>query len=149
MKRNPIETIVGALVLLVAAWFLVFAYRKVDLNPAQGYSVVARFNKSGGITPGSDIMISGIKVGSVHSVKLDSDYYAVVTMTIYPDVPIPDDTEVSINSDGLMGGKYIKLLPGRSAVMLVDGGSIRKVKDYKALEDMVGDLIFQVTGGGQ
>ncbi|GHU02670.1 ATPase AAA [Alphaproteobacteria bacterium] len=147
MQRNPVETVMGAVVLFVALFFVVFAFRKADLGAPVGYQVEARFNKSGGLAAGNDVMISGIKVGSVVGVSLDGDYTARVAMTIQDGVKLPDDSEASIASDGLMGGKYVRIAPGSSPVLLASGGTFRRVKDFQSLEDMVGSLIFQITGG--
>ena len=65
MKKRPVETIMGIVVLLVAAFFLFFAYRVSDLQVVRGYELNARFLKVGGLTTGADVMINGIKVGTV------------------------------------------------------------------------------------
>ncbi len=85
MKRNVIETVLGAVVLLVAGVFLLFAYNSADLRPVAGYQVTARFNAVDGLTVGSDVRVGGIKVGSVVGQAIDiADYRAVVTMSIKP-----------------------------------------------------------------
>lgn len=82
MSRNPIETVMGAVVLLVAGSFLAFAVNSANLRPVSGYAVKAVFNKVGGLTVGSDVRISGIKVGSVTGQSLDPrTYRAVVTLS--------------------------------------------------------------------
>lgn len=149
MGRNPIETIMGAVVLLVAALFLTFAYATADLRPVQGYTVTAVFNKVGGLQSGADVRISGIKVGTVTEQGLDSTtYQAVVRMSVLPSVRLPVDTVASIASDGLLGGKYLKLDPGSSKEMLDDDGRLTKVTNYQSVEDLVGDLIFLATQDG-
>ena len=148
MKHNPIETIIGGIVLLSALFFVVFAFNKADLRAPSGITVTAKFNKSGGIIAGSDVMVNGIKVGAVRSIGLNENYEAVVTMVIKYDVKLPDDSMAIIASDGIIGGKYLRIIPGTGKDYLASGGSISRTKDYKSLEDSVGDLIFQVTGGG-
>lgn len=102
--RNPIETIMGAVVLVVAAFFLVFAYNTADLKAVTGYPIQAVFLKVGGLVTGSDVRINGVKVGTVTGQTLDSDTYeAVVDMTISGDIHIPEDSRAAIVSDGLLG----------------------------------------------
>ncbi len=146
MKRNPIETVLGAVVLVVAAMFLVFAYSIADLKAVTGYEVKAAFLKVGGLERGSDVRISGIDVGTVTAQTLNPDtFQALVTMSIVPGVVLPADTEAAIVSDGLLGGKYVNLVPGRSADRIAVGGVIGKTRDYQSLEDLVGQIIFLAT----
>jgi phospholipid/cholesterol/gamma-HCH transport system substrate-binding protein len=149
MKRNPIETVLGAVVLVVAGMFLAFAYSIADLQTATGYNVSATFLKVGGLERGSDVRISGIGVGTVTSQSLDPGTFAArVTMTISPDIVLPADTEASIVSDGLLGGKYVNLAPGRATERIAAGGTIARTKDYQSLEDLVGEIIFLATNSG-
>ena len=71
MKRNVIESVLGAVVLIVAGLFLVFAYIGSDVKPVQGYELQAKFNAIDGLTVGSDVRISGVKIGSVIGQKID------------------------------------------------------------------------------
>ena len=71
MKGNMIEAVMGAVVLIVAAVFLLFAYNTSQLKSVDGYSVSADFQRIDGIRDGGDVRISGIKVGSVVSETLN------------------------------------------------------------------------------
>ena len=149
MNKKPVETIMGIVVLFVAAFFLYFAFQVSDLQVVKGYNVTANFLKVGGLNVGSDVRINGIKVGSIIDLSLDeNDYIAKVKMSILPDIKLPKDSVATIVGDGLMGDKFIKIEPGKSSEMLVDGDSLQKVKDFKSLEDMVGEIIFMVTDDG-
>src|SRR6266851_2184559 len=64
MRGNVIETVMGAVVLVVAALFLLFAYKTSQLRAVTGYPLTAEFEKIDGIRQGSDVRISGIKSGS-------------------------------------------------------------------------------------
>ncbi len=146
MKRNVIETVLGAVVLLVAGVFLAFAYSSADLRPVAGYKITARFNAVDGLTVGSDVRVGGVKIGSVvgQSIDLES-YQAVVVMSLRPDISLPDDSVASVSSEGMLGGKYIRLDPGGSEKHLVDGGELAETKDIVSLEEMLGKVIFLVT----
>ncbi|MCZ6467020.1 MAG: outer membrane lipid asymmetry maintenance protein MlaD [Alphaproteobacteria bacterium] len=150
MRRNAIETVMGAVVLLVAGVFVFFAYDMAQVKAVEGYEVTALFYKIGGLNEGSDVRISGIKVGTVIDHELDSESYdARVRMTITREIKLPVDTVASIASEGLLGGKYVRLEPGTDKSYIKDGGTITKTKDFRSLEDQVGDIIFLATGGGE
>lgn len=146
MGQKLIETIMGAVVLLVAGYFLVFAYTHADLREVKGYSVVVHLGNAAGVDRGADVRINGIKVGTVSSMGLDNQTFtSVVTLAIRDDIRLPDDTVVGISSDGLLGGKYISLEPGKSSNLILANGTLTKTKDFKSIEEMVGDLIFLAT----
>lgn len=148
MGRNAIETVLGAAVLLVAGLFTYFAYNTAQIKDITGYEVTARFFKVGGLAKGSDVRISGIKVGTVTGRHLDPvTYDAVITMSITPDVTLPVDTEATIASSGMLGDKYLMLVPGHETARLKAGDTIAKTTDFRSLEDQVGEIIFLATGG--
>lgn len=148
MHRNLAETVMGGVVLVVAAVFLYFFAVAAQVKSTQGYHVSATFSKVGGVLPGADVRVSGIAVGSVASVTLDpKTYLAVVTLAIKPDVKLPTDSVATISSSGLVGGNYIRLKPGSATTYLADGQAIAKSEDFKTLEDQVGEIIFLATGG--
>lgn len=147
MRRNLIETVMGAVVLLVAALFVYFAYNTAQVHSAPGYPVKASFGKLGGLAVGSDVRISGVKIGSVTTRILDpKSYDAIVTMTIDDGIELPESTIASIASDGPLGGRYVRLEPGSSSTMIAPGGMIKQTRGYRSLEDQVGEIIFLATG---
>jgi len=150
VNRNPIETVLGAVVLIVAGIFLTLAYSTAQIATTSGYTVSASFLKVGGLQVGSEVRISGIAVGTVADQMLDPDTFeARVEMVIDPDVTLPDDTVAAIVGDGLLGGKYVDLRPGSSQVLLSDGGELTRSEDFQSLEDLVGEIIFLATGGNE
>jgi phospholipid/cholesterol/gamma-HCH transport system substrate-binding protein len=154
MRRNLIETVMGAVVLIVAAFFLVFAWSQADLGTVKGYAVKAAFQSVGGLANGADVQINGIKVGTVLDQTIDpTSFNAEVRMSISPDIKLPEDSSATIDSSGLLGDKFVRLIPGRSGKTLpTDGtGVVKNTKTYKSLEQMVGEIIFLATdsGGGK
>ena len=146
MKKNPIETILGFFVLIFAGTFLFFALARVDVKNVSGYQIMANFSKIGGLEVGSDVRISGIKVGSVMDTNLNKDTYtAYVYLSIDPTVKLPIDTVAAIADVGIMGDKYVRLEPGKSAALLKDNDQIINTKSYKSLEDNVSEFIFLST----
>ncbi|MBT3908444.1 MAG: MCE family protein [Rhodospirillaceae bacterium] len=148
MGRNAVETILGAMVLAVAGMFVFFAYGTAQVKAVTGYEISANFFKIGGLTAGSDVRINGIKVGAVKANRLDPKTFdAVVEMSISAAVRVPNNSTASIGSEGIVGGKYIRIEPGNAKDMLKPGGRILKTKDFRSLEDQVGEIIFLATGG--
>jgi phospholipid/cholesterol/gamma-HCH transport system substrate-binding protein len=148
MGRNAVETVLGAVVLLVAGVFAFFAYTAAEVKAVSGYQVKAAFYKIGGLAKGADVRINGIKVGTVVDHTLDSKTYdARVTMSITPTVKLPIDSVAAIGSEGILGGKYVRLEPGQAKEFVKDGGVLAKTKDFRSLEDQVGEIIFLATGG--
>jgi phospholipid/cholesterol/gamma-HCH transport system substrate-binding protein len=148
MRRNAVETVLGAVVLLVAGMFVYFAYNTAQVKTIDGYNIKASFFKIGGLTTGSDVRINGIKVGTVTNARLDPETFdAVLEMSIKPDIKLPTDTIAAIGSEGIVGGKYVRITPGSAKETISDNGSISETKDFRSLEDQVGEIIFLATGG--
>ena len=146
MKKNPIETILGFVVLVFACLFLFFAFSRIDIRDVSGYTVVASFSKVGGLGAGADVRIAGLKVGSVLKTELNQEDYTVdVYLNIDSDVRLPIDTVAAIADSGIMGDKYIRLEPGKAQAVLQEEGHISQTKNYKSLEDSVSEFIFLST----
>lgn len=149
MRKNVIETVIGALVLVVAVMFGVFAYTSANVRVTDGYTIKARFARIDGIQVGSDVRISGIKVGTVSGLQLDPTYYqAVAQLTIDRSVEVPTDTVAKVASEGLLGAKYVALDPGGDEKMIEPGGEIKFTQSSLSLEDLVGQFIFSSGGAG-
>ena len=143
MRGNVIETVMGAVVIVAAALFLVFAYKTSQLRTVAGYQVSADFARIDGIRQGSDVRISGIKIGSVVAEELDpKTFLANVRMSIDPSVKLPDDTVAEIISAGLLGDKYMSLVPGGSDKVIPPGGKITYTQSSVSLENLIGQMMF-------
>ncbi|MEZ5692195.1 MAG: outer membrane lipid asymmetry maintenance protein MlaD [Rickettsiales bacterium] len=147
MQRNVIETLTGAVILGVAIVFFVFAYQGSGMRIESGYSVNAKFSNISGIALGSDVRIGGIKIGTVSDLALDANTYeAVVNMSIRSSTELPKDSSASIVSSGLLGEKYIQIVPGGDDKMLKDGDKIGYTQSAVNLEELIGKFMF--SGGG-
>ena len=143
MSGNLVESLVGALVLVVAAWFLNFAYERTEMNASLGYELTARFDRIDGLHLGSDVRISGIKVGSVIDQSIDPETYeAIVTISINNDIKLPTDTVAAITSEGLLGGSYLSLMPGGMDEMMVAGDVISDTQDAIDLVGLMGRFMY-------
>lgn len=148
MKRSVIETILGAAVLFIAGFFLVFSYNTANVKKVSGYELVADFSGIGGLAVGDDVQISGVKVGSVSGVKLDPEtFLARVYLSLDNGVKVPDDTAALISSTSLLGGRYLALEPGASEEMLGAGGKIEFTQAPQNLEQLLGQFIFSMKDG--
>ncbi len=145
--ENVAETLVGALVLATAIGFVVYTAQGTDVAVGSGeYAVSANFRKADGLTIGGDVRISGVKVGTVTSLTLDTKTYnAKVGFSIRNDVEIPTDSSARIASEGLLGGSYVSIEPGADDLMLADGGTLTYTQGSIDILDLVGKAI---SGGG-
>lgn len=145
MKRSVIETILGAVVLLVAGVFLTFSYRTANVATGTGYELVANFSGIGGLKVGDDVQISGVKVGAVSGVKLDDKtYLAQVRVNIASSIKLPRDTAALISSESLLGGRYLSLEPGADEDFIEPGGTIEYTQAPQNLEQLLGQFIFSM-----
>lgn len=146
MRRGAVETILGAVVLIVAIGFVVLAGRAINVQGESGYELTARFLKVGGLVRGSDVRISGVKVGTVIDRTLDTENFeAVVTFSVRDDIRLPVDSEAGVTGEGLLGGKYLRLFPGDASETIDPGGEITQTRDFQALEDTVSEIMFLAT----
>jgi phospholipid/cholesterol/gamma-HCH transport system substrate-binding protein len=146
MSGNVVETLIGAVVLVVAAVFLLFAYSTAGVRSIGGYELVAKFDRVDGLAVGSDVRISGIKVGTITGETLDAKtYQAVVHFSVQPDLQLPDDSSAKVASQGLLGGNYLSLEVGASDKMLKPGEQVRYVQGSVNLMDLIGQAIFSFT----
>ena len=127
MKINFLDAFLGLLVLLVSGLFLFYIYVSVDtkLFTNDKFELHARFDNIGGIVAGSKVKLSGVNIGTVKSISLEPDnFYAFITMNFDKEYNFPDDTEASVQLEGLLGGSYISILPGGSDVILLKNQEI-------------------------
>lgn len=146
--KNPVEAVLGAVVLLTATFFLLFIYATSDFLLERGHQVRALFVKIGGLQIGADVRIAGVKVGTVIGQSLNpKTFEAMVQMSILPKIDLPKDTVASIVSEGLLGGKYVQLEPGLSEEKLSQEDIITTTKSYRSVEEIVSEIIFLATQG--
>lgn len=125
MRNNLVETIMGAVVLVITGGFLYFAFSNANVGGAGGNVYFAHFDKIDGLAVGGEVKISGINVGTIIGQHLDvNTYEAVVEISIDEAIKLPEDTFAKITSEGLLGGNYLVLDPGGSDIMLESGDQI-------------------------
>jgi len=129
-QNNWAETIIGAVVVLVAAGFLVLTFLRTGTGSfSTGYEVLARLPKVDGLGIGTDVRISGIKVGSVSDLVLDPrNYLVTVHMNIRDDIKLPTDSSMMITASGILGSSYLSIAPGGDSTDIKPGGYIENTQ---------------------
>jgi phospholipid/cholesterol/gamma-HCH transport system substrate-binding protein len=115
-----------------------------------GYHVVAKFDNIGDLKAGSPVSMAGVRIGDVESIRFDpQDYKAAVTLRIDPQYSeIPDDSDASIQTQGLLGGKYVGIGPGGSDQYLKEGSQIVFTQSAVVLESLVNKFFANFASKG-
>lgn len=151
MKQNIIETLVGFTVIIVALAFFVFAYKTGNQTiGANGYKLKASFQSADGIVKGTDVMLAGVKIGSVSEITLDkATFFAWVDINIEDDIKLPKDTRLEVATSGILGGRYVSVIPGESEEDLVNGDQIKYTQSAVNIESLIGKLIYSFSGSNK
>lgn len=153
-QSRAIDVSTGLFVLLgvAAIIFLVtqISNREVSLGRSTSYRVQAQFENIGGLKVGAPVSMAGVKIGRVESIGFDMDLFkAVVTLRIDGHYDrIPNDSDASVFTAGLLGGQYIGISPGGSEEFLRDGDQIEFVQDAVVLENLISKYLFSQAGKG-
>ena len=147
MKGNILEAVIGAVVLIVASFFIYFAYMSSGEKIKEGYVLIARFDDVSGLSSGSDVKLNGIKVGIIKNLTLDENYQARVELLLKDTVKIPADSYVSVTTDGLMGNKFVAISAGFSSEKLKPGDEIELTRSSINLEKLIDK--FAINGTAQ
>lgn len=143
MQGNVVETLMGAVVLVVAGAFLFFAYSTTDVGAGGGLALSARFDNSAGLSTGSDVRISGVKVGAVTGNSLDADTFdSVVLFTINSEYELPTDSSARIASESLLGGTYLALSPGADEEFLTSGDELIFTEGALDITSLISRFMF-------
>ena len=142
MERTTLDLWVGVFVVAGIAALVVLALKVGNLstyNVSESYQLQAHFTNVGGLKPTASVRSSGVLVGRVTSIVLDTERYeAKVTMSIDKRYQFPKDTFANILTSGLLGEQYIGLMPGGDDKMLANGDEFKKTQSAVVLEDLIG-----------
>lgn len=142
-NNNYFEVIVGTFVLLSAVLFFFSSFKASKANTKDGYNLIAKFDNIDGLTAGSDVKISGVKVGTVSEQFLDEKTYrATLKIIVDSSVKLPSDSSAKVASEGLLGSKYLAIEPGSDDEILKSGDEITFTQSSVNLEDLLGKFIF-------
>jgi phospholipid/cholesterol/gamma-HCH transport system substrate-binding protein len=145
MKKTNLELLVGIFVLLAltAVAYLTIKLGSGSLVGGDTYLVEARFANAGGLNKGSTVMLAGVSVGRVETVRMDAeDYSAIATLRVASRLRLPTDSMASIKTSGLIGDKYVSLSPGADETYLEPGTRIIMTESAVDLESLISKMAF-------
>ena len=140
MARSSVaETLVGAAVIAAAVAFVVYAGQVTGLQAGRdSYPLTASFRSVEGVAIGTDVRLAGIRVGSVTGLALDPEtFLARATFTVDGALRIPEDSDVKIASEGLLGGSFLEITPGASEFTLAAGDEILNTQSSVSLLNLL------------
>jgi len=146
-KTRAIELGTGLFVLLgfAALFFLVTQITSREFGLGEGgFRLTAMFEQVGGLKPGAPVSMAGVTIGRVEAISYDFDEYrAQVVIRVEPKYDrIPDDSDASILTAGLLGGQYVGIGPGASETFFKDGDRIEFTQSAIVLENLISKFLF-------
>jgi phospholipid/cholesterol/gamma-HCH transport system substrate-binding protein len=152
-QTRTVELGAGLFVLLgvAALFFLTTQTTNLGAYTTEGYELVGRFDNVGGLKVRAPVTVAGVTVGRVTAIDVDPEQLrAVVHMKIDPEFDkLPDDSDASILTAGLIGGQYIGISPGGSDKYLADGDELQFTQSALVLEDLIGKFLVRAGQGNQ
>ena len=146
--RKTFEAIIGFVIVLFCLLFSVNVFKsgiKIK-NTEYNKLLYAKFNNIDGIKVGSVVKIAGVNVGSVENIELDTgDLNVKLTMRFRSDVSIPSDSVISVNSEGLLGGKYLGIETGIEETYLQNGEYFSSTQSTMNIEKLIGKVVASFT----
>ena len=149
-SSRKVEVLVGALFVLAILAFVFLALNGSNfskLSSSKGFTVTAPFNNIGGLSTKAKVTMSGVTIGRVTKITYDKkSFRAIVSMTIDSDYDyLPEDSQASIYTAGLLGEQYISLEPGAEDASLVEGSNIDLTQSAIVLEEIIGKVLVSLT----
>jgi phospholipid/cholesterol/gamma-HCH transport system substrate-binding protein len=139
IRENGAEALVGLLVVLLAAWFVLFALQRTGgRGGGDTIQVKALFPNAVGVSPGTDVRVAGVKVG----------FQVAMTIALDPAIKLPSDSSAAITSEGLLGGTYVSLVPGGSETPLKSGDTIVDTQGSLDMMGLIGQFINKTGDSG-
>lgn len=146
-QTRTVELGTGLFVFLgvAALFFLTTQTSNVQGLAGESYSVTARFENVGGLAERAPVTMAGVTIGRVAAIDFDPDLLdAVVTLKLDARYDrIPEDSDASILTSGLLGGQYVGLGPGGSDVFLAEASEIEFTQSAVVLENLISKYLFQ------
>ncbi len=150
--KGKVETVVGIFVFLgiLCIAYLTLKFGQLQVVGGDYYDLKAKFESVTGLRKGSDVRISGVRVGRVKSIYLDpNDYSAVVVFSVKKGIKLSDDSVVMIKTSGLIGDKYLSILPGGSDNYLKPGDMVVETQSSISIEDLISKYVFGGVGSNK
>jgi phospholipid/cholesterol/gamma-HCH transport system substrate-binding protein len=155
-RSNTLNLGTGAFVVLgfAALFFLTTqtTSRGLSFGSPPHYDVSAKFDNIGDLRVGAPVSMSGVEIGRVVKIDFDTkEYKAVVVMRVNSKYnQIPTDSDASIYTQGLLGGKFVGLTAGGAETYLKDKDQIDFTQSAFVLENLIGQFLANFAkGSGQ
>jgi phospholipid/cholesterol/gamma-HCH transport system substrate-binding protein len=145
MKKRKIEFYVGLFVILGLACitYLFAAFGETGLMNRPQYRIYAYFTSVSGLKKGARVEMAGVEIGSVSSISIDKErMLAKVELSIDKNIGLSEDIIASVKTSGIIGQKYIDILPGGSDTMLEPGDEVVNTESSLDIESLVRKFIF-------
>ena len=144
MRKIDLELIVGIFVLIgiISLGYVSIKLGKMEWVGGGGYQVTAVFPSVAGLKVGALVEIAGVEVGRVKSLNLDEDYQAQIVLDIDWGIDLQEDSIASIKTKGLLGEKYVEIVPGGEDEFIENGGKIQDTEPPIDLEELISKFIF-------
>lgn len=140
------DTLVGLFVAcgIAALFFMAMQISNLSIfSKNASYTVLARFENSGGLKVKSPVSIAGVRIGRIGNISIDkTSFESIVEMQIDTQYQLPDDTSASIYTAGLLGEQYINLEPGGSETFILPNDFIDITQSAVVLEEIIGQFLF-------
>ena len=138
-KKIRIKKFFYGIIAFIILLNLVLTEKNIREGDVNNY--FATFNKIDGVSVGTDVVISGIKVGEVKEIFI-KDNYPQISINVNKNIEISDDSSVSIQTDGLFGKKFLLIEIGGNNVYLKNGEKFSFSEDSIVIEDLLGKIIL-------
>ena len=143
LSRQDFETAIGAVAILAAALALWLAsVGGKTARAREGYVLSARFDQVDGLSVGSPVYIAGVRVGSVLKIELaPQTLKPVISMSIRRGISIPTDSAALVMSDGMLGGKFVRIEAGSETEAMKPGDRFSIVQDSIIIEQILQKIV--------
>lgn len=149
MNKINIELVTGIFVIIGIACFtwLAISVAGATFTEQPGYTLSARFTSISGLREGAVIEGAGVRIGTVSAIEFDPENFeAIVYLRINEGVPIQEDAIAAVRTQGIIGEKYINIIPGGFDELLGDGQELFETESAISLEELVSRYIFSSDG---
>jgi phospholipid/cholesterol/gamma-HCH transport system substrate-binding protein len=150
MRTRMVEMAVGLFMVagIAALFFLALKVSGLSEETSRpSYRLYASFQNAGGLTVRAKVTMAGVVIGRVSEIVLDpKTLKAKVALDVYNDVKsIDSDSVASILTSGLLGEKYIGVVPGAGDTYLKNGDEIEQTQSALVLEDLIGKFLSSMA----